>query len=723
MATVVVPPRMQPTRLGRGDRNVFTMSDDTPAMKQILETHAPDGRDSGFDVKPLFQIVEDIIHHSTSTVPWITHVTREHLGGLEDRATQNGFNEMLQLLAHPISTVSCEISCKCSGGSDGHSTTKSICVTLSGYSWDAKVVIALAAFAVIYGEFWLVAQLYLSSPLAKSVAYLKQLPETLERVDLLKPKLESLIKLIGAMLDVTTCILRFKELPLQYITSNTPAMATANAHIPAAVYWTMRSIVACASQIMNVISMGPEYISLSTEVSWELSTLEHKLKNILELLQNQLDLCNKHIGETRSEETYQTIVRVMSTSHIDNQKVLKILIYGNDDQPPLHYGTEKRLVGVEELRKKVVLLFISDLDLNLDEELWLLQSIYEEKIAQPSHPESQYEIVWLPIVEFDRTKPLDEEKVHQFHSLKSTMKWYTITHPSLIDPAVIRYTKEVWRFTKKPLLVALDQQGKMVNQNAIHMIYIWGSLAYPFTSSKEAALWEGVGSWNFSVLADNIDRALLDWITQDKFICMYGGEDIMWIRKFIEAARIVAQAANIHLELIYVGKNNLKEKVRKNNVMIVDEKLGAVIELGFVSFFWARLNSMWQSKLQLKAGDSENDPIVQEIKTILSYDSGEQGWAVISRGTVEMTRAKGDIFLQAMLEYNNWITEVAELGFVHTIDKYLRDKLHPKHHCTRLILPLLTGDIPERVVCAECRRPMEKFVMYRCCVDAATTEY
>ncbi|CAK9180528.1 unnamed protein product, partial [Ilex paraguariensis] len=163
-------------------------------------------------------------------------------------------------------------------------------------------------------------------------------------------------------------------------------------------------------------------------------------------------------------------------------------------------------------------------------------------------------------------------------------------------------------------------------------------------------------------------------------------------------------AANIHQELIYVGKNNLKEKVRINKVMIVDEKLGAVIELGYVSFFWATLNSTWHSKLQLKAGDSENDPIVQEFKTILS--------------TVEMTRAKGDIFLQAMLEYYNWIREVGELGFVRTIDKYLREKLHPTHHYTRLILPSLTGDdVPERVVCAECRCPMEKFIMYRCRVD------
>jgi hypothetical protein len=136
-----------------------------------------------------------------------------------------------------------------------------ICNLLSSYSWDAKVVLALAAFAVNYGEFWLVAQLYSSNPLAKGLAILKQLPEILEYTDTLKPKFEALTNLIKAMLDVTKCIVEFKELPSQYITPDTSELVTANAHIPIAVYWTIRSIVACASQIMGLIGMGHEYVT------------------------------------------------------------------------------------------------------------------------------------------------------------------------------------------------------------------------------------------------------------------------------------------------------------------------------------------------------------------------------------------------------------------------------------------------------------------------------
>lgn len=122
------------------------------------------------------------------------------------------------------------------------------------------MVLALAAFALNYGEFWVVAQLYPTNPLAKSVALLKQLPEILERVDTLKPRFEALSNLIKAMLDLTKCIVDFKELPSDYITPDTAEMIAVTAHIPTAVYWIIRSIVACAGQIMGLVGMGHEYV-------------------------------------------------------------------------------------------------------------------------------------------------------------------------------------------------------------------------------------------------------------------------------------------------------------------------------------------------------------------------------------------------------------------------------------------------------------------------------
>lgn len=55
-------PMMQ--QLNRGERNsVFSASDDNVIIKQVVDTHLPDGLD--VDVKPLVHIVEDIFRHST----------------------------------------------------------------------------------------------------------------------------------------------------------------------------------------------------------------------------------------------------------------------------------------------------------------------------------------------------------------------------------------------------------------------------------------------------------------------------------------------------------------------------------------------------------------------------------------------------------------------------------------------------------------------------------
>ncbi|KAJ6903857.1 hypothetical protein NC651_021125 [Populus alba x Populus x berolinensis] len=702
------------TQKTRGERNVFAASDENVMMKQIQATHAPDGRE--FSVKLLLHIVEEIFHRATPA-PGITDVV-QHQGShqaelyeLEEKVLQNGFNEMIDMLSYTISKISCEMSCKCSGGGDAHATTSAIFNLVSNYSWDAKVVLALAAFALNYGEFWLVSQLFLTNPLAKAVALLKQLPEIIEQTEALKPKFEAITNLIRAMTDVAKCIVEFKELPSQYITPDTPEMLTATAHIPTAVYWTIRSIVACTSQIVGLTSMGHEYIASTTE-AWELSGLAHKVSNIHSHLMKQLTLCFLHIDEKKHHEAYLTLVRLLESVHIDNMKILKALIYAKDDQLPLFDGSTKKRASLDLLRRKNVLLLISDLEPS-HEEFSMLQQMYSEAREQPGRAENQYEIVWLPVM--DRSTPWNETKKKQYEDFQSSMPWYSVYHPSLLDVAVIRYIKEVWHFNEKPLLVVLDPQGKVVNPNAIHMMWIWGSLAFPFTSLREEGLWKEE-TWKIDLLADNIDPTLSSWIAQGKFICLYGGEDIEWIRKFTATAKAVAKDAGIQLEMLYVGKSNPKEKARKINNVIVNENLSHVLpDLTLIWFFWVRLESMWHSKVQHER-TADNDPIMQEIMTMLSFDGSDQGWAVISKGLDGMAKAEGDTMLKSFVDFESWKQSAEVKGFLPALNDHLRE-LHSPSHCNRLILPGATGSIPEKIVCAECRRPMEKFIMYRCCND------
>ncbi|KAJ0007015.1 hypothetical protein Pint_28827 [Pistacia integerrima] len=88
-----------------------------------------------------------------------------------------------------------------------------------------------------------------------------------------------------------------------------------------------------------------------------------------------------------------------------------------------------------------------------DEELFMVKKLYIESRQDPTMVESNCE---------------------------SRMPQYSVYDPSLFDPAVIMYIQEVWQF-KEPILIVLDPQGKEVNNNTHHMLWIWGSLAFPFT--------------------------------------------------------------------------------------------------------------------------------------------------------------------------------------------------------------------------------------------------
>ncbi|GMJ09393.1 Arabidopsis thaliana sieve element occlusion-related 1, sieve element occlusion b [Hibiscus trionum] len=695
----------------RGDRgSMLSMSDDNVMMNQILATHAPDGRE--FDVKPLLYLVEDILNRATQHVDFLVKGTLSQ-AELEERAQQANHIAMLEALTFTIDRIACELSYKALGGSDVHATTTAIFNLLSSYAWDAKLVLSLSAFALNYGEFWLLAQIYSTNQLAKSMALLKQLPTLLEHTAPLKPRFDALNSLIRTMIDVTRCVVQFKELPSMYISSDVPALTTALNLIPTAVYWTIRSMVACATQISSLTSMGHEF-GISTTESWELSTLAHKLRNIHEHLTKQMNFCYQYIDERRDVETYQMLLNLFDPNvlHIDNMRVLKALIYSKDDKLPLLDGSTKREVSLDVLRRKSVLLLISSLEFANDE-LAILEQIYNDSRIHATRLESQYEVVWIPIV--DRSIiPLPEETRTKFENLLSTMPWYSVKDPLLIEKPVIRFIKEVWHFRTKPILVVLDPQGKVVSPNAIHMMWIWGSTAFPFTSMREEALWREE-TWRLDLLVDGIDPLILNWIKEGKYIFLYGGDNIDWVRRFTAQARSVASASRIPLEMVYVGKSNKREQVKKVTGVINAEKLSYAWEdQAMVWFFWTRLESMLFSKIQLGRADDQ-DLMMQQIKKLLSYDR-DGGWAVLSQGSNIVVNGHSTTILPTLGGYDEWKVNVAEKGFDMSFKEY-HDKLHDvAHPCCRFEFPT-TIRIPESMRCPECLRVMEKYNTFLCCHD------
>ncbi|KAG6790058.1 hypothetical protein POTOM_006204 [Populus tomentosa] len=696
-------------QLIKSDRgSMLTMFDDNVMMKQIVGTHAPDGRE--VDVKPLLLLVEDILKHATQQIDSSLTTSQAH-AEMEDKTSHVNFVSMLDALSYTIDRISSEIAYKALDGTDAHATTVSLLNMLTSYSWDAKLVLTLTAFALNYGEFWLLAQIYSSNELAKSMAILRQLPIIIEQSGPLKPRFDAINNLIKVMMDVARCVVEFKDLPPAYISNEVPALSTAMAHIPTAVYWTMRGVVACEAQITSLTTMGHEF-SISTTVAWELSTLAHKLSNMLDHLRKQLDTCYQYIDEKRNVESFQMLKNLFEMIHIDNMKVLKALIYAKDDIQPLIDGSSKKRVHLDVLRRKNVLLLISGLDMSTDE-LSILEQIYNESRHHGARLDSQYEVVWIPIV--DRSVQWSDPMKGKFESMQSSMPWFTVYHPSLIEKAVMRFIKEVWHFRNKPILVVLDPQGKVVSPNALHMMWIWGSSAFPFTSLREESLWKDE-TWRLELLVDGIDPVTLNWINEGKYIFLYGGDDEEWMRKFTSSARAVAQAAGIPLEMVYVGKSSKREKIRRVIAKITVEKLSYVWQdLTMMWFFWTRLESMLYSKIQLGKLD-DHDPMMQEIKKLLSYGR-EGGWAVLSNGSNVVVNSYSTTVLQTLVEYDLWKDQVPVKGFDMAFQDHhfqLRGIARP---CCRFDFPMTTGRIPETMKCPECNRTMEKFSTFLCCHD------
>ncbi|XP_021818481.1 protein SIEVE ELEMENT OCCLUSION B-like [Prunus avium] len=722
----------RPPLLRDGRRQFSAASDDSALTNQILATDR--SRDRPYDVasiplKHILQTVDVILArvtkpgiHGAFLVPGA--VGAHDALNLEQEkalhATLSSLPDNYDVPTGLFNAISCEMFGKWLSGEDPNKTTMDILDIVQHHDWDEKVVLVLGAFAVKDGEFWLVAQLYTTNPLAKAIGQLKQVQEILERAGTtLKPKFDSYNNLVRAIINVTKCVVQLYDLQRDpHVTTEHESAAT-TAHIPTAVYWTIRSIVVAASQLVGITGMGPEYL---TE-AWELSSLAHKLENIQSHLQENLDRLHEIIKRKKDDEALALIGNILETPHIDNTKPLRVLFY-KDDLPALYDCYNKKRVDIDVLKRKTVILFISDIDVVHENEYMIVQNMYMEKRQSPTRPESQYEVVWVPIVD-----TWTDAKYQQFEELRRNMEWYTVFHPSVVSPTVIRYIrkKDKWNFQKKPLLVVMDPQGKIVHTNAVHMMCIWGSIAFPFTSSKEKLLWEDE-TWRIELLADSIDQNLFNWIAEGKYICLYGGEDMEWIRNFTRAAKKVAAESGIQLELLYVGKSKPKEKVVKNIMANIQlEKLSNTLEWNLIWFFWVRLESMWQSRGQqlqteaLRSGrltDSlKNDAVMQGIISMLSFGSSDRGWAVIGTGTAGMSKANGEHMFRSLNEFNLWNRRVNEIGFVPALNEYLAGvyKQAP-HHCTSLILPA-TGLMPETVACAECGRLMERFTMFRCCTD------
>ncbi|XP_059657804.1 protein SIEVE ELEMENT OCCLUSION C [Cornus florida] len=660
--------------------HLSSSAEDDFLIKMINLIHDPDGR--RLDSELLLLAVETIMCHATTTQGSYLHLddfAKSNICSIDEVGSEDS-------LGHTIYKISREMLLQCLVEGNLHAKTMILFGMLEHYRWDAKVVLILAAFVTIYSEFWLIMQVHPHNPLAASLAMLKQLPGDLTT---LKPRFKALTILVKIMVDVTKCIIKFEGLPLQHVALDNEALCVTKSRIYTAAYWIIRSALTCASEITNLIAFKNEQVHSNSETiaAWELSSLVCRLSSICSHLRQLVDVCDQRI-ETN---LHNKLLNLFKETHTDNQEVLRLLFPLKNDLPLKNCSSQAQL-GVSELKDKIVILLVSKPELMPIEGLLLLvQQAYDHPLRIKL--EGSYEIVWLPISHSNTWTHVEEGF---FNFLSDYLPWYSIHRPWLLRSAVINFIKQVWSFKEDPLMVVLDSQGMVTNINAIDMMLIWGVGAYPFSATRERELWEE-DKWNLQLLMDGIDPLLAMWVEEERNLCIYGSDNLDWIREFSAKVREITSAGG-QLEMVYVGKKNPSEGVKDILATIVEEKLSGSLTSTKMRFFWLRLESMRKSKLRL-GHTFDDDFIIKGVSRLLDIDENDNEWVVLGKGSNCL----------------NLIENVDKLGLVNEIRAFLEPPPLVAEPCDHYsVVPFAEELIQKTAVCEKCKRPMEKFVLYKC---------
>ncbi|KAG9130689.1 hypothetical protein Leryth_018079 [Lithospermum erythrorhizon] len=710
------------SHLARKEHHMFAATEETAVVRSIQSYHAPDGVEYAYDSKYVLNIVEDIFIRVSAVIPGIKHriAVDERLDELHAENLMKGYtlSDLRDELAYPVHKISAELIWHCHSDGDGRKVSEKIFQSLAPYSWEAKVVIALAAFTMQYGEFWLVAELYRTHPLAGSVSLLMEIPEIMGNMEIFGPKFKAITDLVDAMLDVTRSIIELNEIfNKRRISRDAEDDISATLHlsvIPTASYWVIKSIVACSSILLNLMAMGHEY--LTSQVNWELGSLIHKLSQTKGLLEEQWRKYQHKLDERRQLDLYLALKRIFGTSQYDNLIGTKALINNRDDPYPLYDGNDAMKKQLEVLKRKNVILLVSHLDIPAPEFEILLQLYHESRLYAENRVDSRIEVVWVPIINQTVASHVDPVLKARYHDIQKKMPWYSVSDPYMVEPGAVRFIREEWKFDEKPILVVLDPHGRVSNYDAIDMYWIWGFGASPFDEARERELWRDA-RWSMDLLVDTIDSTVHSWLTGNKYICVFGGDNIDWIRRFTTMARNVARQLDLPLELLYVGKSSSKELIRRNNDIIARENLSSVLPEFHTWFFWERLKCMWNSR-EKRGLPTVNDAIMQKIISVLIYDNSDRPWAVFGRGQYgEMAMQEGELVYKVLDEFSNWRGDIDHNNnFVKVLDDVLKDR-RPENTCWRFVYPGSNTRAPPHIDWPECDKPMGKHLMYRCCSD------
>ncbi|KAL2547095.1 hypothetical protein Fot_16328 [Forsythia ovata] len=669
--------------LGNERFNSSSLLDDF-LIREIMLTHDPDGRQ--LDSELLIRLVESIFCSTLSDVS-DAQPGADNVGSIDMIGSKEPLGRTIYKISH-------EILCRCFEHENLHTKTMGLLEMVSHFRWEAKAVLVLAAFMTSYGVFWLIKRLQFDNVLALSLAILKRLPRDITMFD---PRLKALTSLIDCLVKVTKLVIMIESLPMS---CDRKAMAMTNSKIYMATYWIIRSILECSSQIADLRSLRHEYSNAKIVAAWALYSLGNKLYSLCHDLEEQI--------ETNLQEK---LVNVFKQNHTDNQEVLQTL-FSLKNELPFRENSSQKKMDIFELKNKVVILLISKPELlPIDKLLFLVQQTYDH--PQHKEIEENYDILWVPIPSANEWS-LDEKRIFEFFSC--SLPWFSIRQPWTLKSAVVNFIKQEWNFKEEPVMVVLDVNGMVTNSNAMDMVWIWGAKAFPFSTSREKELWEPE-NWSLELMINGISPLLTTGVEEGKNLCIYGSENIDWIREFTAKMKKIKDAGT-QLQLVYVGCRNSTNQNIQNNILAIinQEKLSTSLTSAKILFFWFRLECIKRSITH----QENTDKIAKEVAEFLDFGENKEGWAVFGRvsSTDHVIKLSGEKLVEFFDLFSVWGENVAELGFVGAIESALKTSF-PSEPCNHTeLVPYEEGLIETRVICGICKRPMKKFVVYKCDVEA-----
>ncbi|XP_031098408.1 protein SIEVE ELEMENT OCCLUSION B-like isoform X2 [Ipomoea triloba] len=567
--------------------------DESIIVEHVIATHACSGG-INFNSKFVLDYVEKALNNTD-------------LGETQ----QDSLNTQLELIhedfSYQIRQLSSEISFKSLNEIDDHRSTICLLEKLSAYTWEAKVVMMLAAFAGIYGN---KLNILSQQSYRNRLAIFKQtLCPTPSYNNIEKLVNDDSIKL---MLNLAKCVA-----DLYQLSSSSPPQSLILAN-----YWITRNVLHYAHQIL---SFEPK-----NEVTEE-STLIDKTKSIL-------SVC------------YQLL-----------------------DDEAIFYGC--KIIGhrISRFENRGLLLMITS-STNVSEIIFLANELRLNRYVRT---------IWIPIVDY----PDMWSNENSDWNLKLFDCCYRADPLEKIAPQFIRFVLKTcfpaFQIGGDPIIISLDNRGRLVHFNAFHMMMTWGNneldapkvigganlsalllqnmkqmilyaganyviddidnrinifvndfsrriinwtddinsemnrsvRSYNYTSSKEKALWNAE-TWSVNLVAHPFPFSAIirEWSDKGECIFLYGGNNIKCVEEFAMKIKEISSKIQLEMKLAYVGKSMKVKSVVENISDYVHDTSNS-------RRFWLRLGSVLVSRINYlnEIGiDERGDNITTGLKKIAS---------------------------------------------------------------------------------------------------------